>query len=540
MSHDSDQLTTGRASTAQRGAVMPLMAIMMFVLLGAAAMAVDLGWLYWNSIDIQHGADAAALAGVIYEPEMRTDAHTEGIAAAKENGFIDTGAGGTDTVEIFDFADDPTLVEHDNQLRATITHPTGTFFMKIFGIETINIGRTAVAQYALPVALGSPDSYLGADPYRDLYPGFYMNIHGGYEGVKEGDRFGPACDVDEWGSGCEGDPSEENPHWRPSGNLGNTSATGGYVYGIEVPDGATGLVVEILDGPLYREDDWGMTNDLAGPMDVWFMLYGPDPTPLDTTDNELLCSVKYEGEPGGTDRIRSYDVAGWNDSWDEWDDVSPKSLILDLWDSMATSADKEPGCAASFDRGGGIYPLRVVIKHDNSENAMNRFSMRSETNGGAGPQPNFYGLGDMSIYALPGSGSTTKVYLAYIGEEHAGKDVIVQLWDAGDISGSPASDELEFLFGDGSTADCSWEAVFGLDGGAPVDSAPLGTCIIPSGANAFDRHMLTITIPIPDSYTCSDLTCWVQVDYNYSDPGNVHDTTTWEVFVDGDPLAIVK
>lgn len=44
---------------------MPLMAIMLIVLLGAAAMAVDLGWLFWQSIEIQHGADAAALAGVV-------------------------------------------------------------------------------------------------------------------------------------------------------------------------------------------------------------------------------------------------------------------------------------------------------------------------------------------------------------------------------------------------------------------------------------------------------------------------------------------
>jgi Flp pilus assembly protein TadG len=39
------------------------MAIVLVVLMGAAAMAVDLGWLYYQSLEIQHGADAAALAG---------------------------------------------------------------------------------------------------------------------------------------------------------------------------------------------------------------------------------------------------------------------------------------------------------------------------------------------------------------------------------------------------------------------------------------------------------------------------------------------
>jgi len=47
----------------ERGAVLPVMAFLLVVLMGAAAMAVDLGWLFWQSIEIQHGADAAALAG---------------------------------------------------------------------------------------------------------------------------------------------------------------------------------------------------------------------------------------------------------------------------------------------------------------------------------------------------------------------------------------------------------------------------------------------------------------------------------------------
>jgi Flp pilus assembly protein TadG len=80
-------------SDQQRGAILPLMAIMLVVLIGTAAMAVDLGWLYWQSIEIQHGADAAALAGVVYEPDFHTEAHTEAIAAAAQNGFDDADAG---------------------------------------------------------------------------------------------------------------------------------------------------------------------------------------------------------------------------------------------------------------------------------------------------------------------------------------------------------------------------------------------------------------------------------------------------------------
>ena len=122
-----------------------MMAILLVILMGMAAMAVDLGWLLWQSIEIQHGADAAALAGVIYEPDQRAKAHAAGIEAAAENGYFDTSMDGTDIVEIIDFADNPTLVPRDNQLRASITHPVPTFFMKVFGLNTVNIRRTSVA-----------------------------------------------------------------------------------------------------------------------------------------------------------------------------------------------------------------------------------------------------------------------------------------------------------------------------------------------------------------------------------------------------------
>ncbi len=103
-------LLSDRRAGNQRGAILPLMAIMVVVLLGSAAMAVDLGWLYWNSIEIQHAADAAALSGVVHEPGDRTSAHVEGKAAAAENGFDDAAA--QTTVQIIDVVDDPTLVDN--------------------------------------------------------------------------------------------------------------------------------------------------------------------------------------------------------------------------------------------------------------------------------------------------------------------------------------------------------------------------------------------------------------------------------------------
>ena len=146
----------------ERGAILPMMAIVLVVLMGSAAMAVDLGWLYWQSIEIQHGADAAALAGVIYEPVQRTNAHTAGIEAAVQNGFVHDPADGN-AIEIIDFVDDPTAVQHDSQLRATLTKRVPTFFLGIMGIQTVDISRTALAEFVQPLALGSPESSFGTE-----------------------------------------------------------------------------------------------------------------------------------------------------------------------------------------------------------------------------------------------------------------------------------------------------------------------------------------------------------------------------------------
>jgi len=218
----------------QRGAILPLMAIVILVLMGAAAMAVDLGWLYYQSLEIQHGADAAALAGVIYEPDQRTQAHTEALAAAVENGFDDTSL---DTaVSVIDFLDDATQVEHSGQLRVTVTHRVDTFFLPIFGINDVDIQHTALAEYVQPLALGSPEAYFGNDPAQGIEQGLWGSIHGTYTRKRDGDRFATLCDAGGSGPSCS-----PNPEARPAVNWGTVDAEGGYLYGIEVADGASGL-----------------------------------------------------------------------------------------------------------------------------------------------------------------------------------------------------------------------------------------------------------------------------------------------------------
>ncbi len=178
--------------------------------------------------------------------------------------------------------------------------------------------------------------------------------------------------------------------------------------------GASNLKVEILDGPFYRGgNDYVLVGDnpqggSPGPTTI-FMLYGPDPTPLNTTDgNKLLCKVEFAPRdpymPSATSStdwatvdtyLQGQVIAGMPYTADAIHNGTTSNKTYndldDLWDEMCPSS--------VFNEGEGIYPLRVVVKHPGAsdDRGLNRFSLRAST--AVGPAPRFYGLGDMAIYA---------------------------------------------------------------------------------------------------------------------------------------------
>ena len=85
--------------------------------------------------------------------------------------------------------------------------------------------------------------------------------------------------------------------------------------------------------------------------------------------------------------------------------------------------------------------------------------------------------------------------------------------------------------GSGVLADCSWQSDDG-------ESGSFGQCIIGAPNKRFNGELLTITIPIPEDYTCTGLGCWFKIKYVYA--AKVNDTTTWSVYVVGNPIRIVE
>ena len=328
----------------QSGVAVVIVALLMSVLFGMAAFAVDFGWIYWNVIKIQHGADAAALSGVIYEPGSQSLAYQHALEAASENGYQH--APPNSSVVPVDFEQDATAVENANQLRVTVTDTVPTFFMSIFGFDSITISKHAIAEYVLPLAMGSDLPYFGTDPSNpDRQPNFWGNIHGYYTGRSMGDRFSSQCNHAGSTSGCD-----VNPDARPTASQGTSGGfddySGGYIYGIEVEDGFGDLTVEIFDGPFYRDGNdrflvgdnpqgSGETLQDQGPT-TRFMLYAPDPTPLNTADNTLLCSVSFGPEDNFADFDGDGNIGSWDSGANRWraddDDDQPDAFgVKDGW-----------------------------------------------------------------------------------------------------------------------------------------------------------------------------------------------------------------
>jgi Flp pilus assembly protein TadG len=146
------------------GQVLPIFAVMSVVLLGAAALITDVGWMWANQQRMQRAADAGALAGAIYLPGNPSLAFSTARAETAKNGFTN-GVGGVVVTPRRD-AGDP------RKLLVDIDAPVGTYFARVFCFDTsacmtsTNVGVTGAATYVLPVPMGSPLAYYGVGDFR--------------------------------------------------------------------------------------------------------------------------------------------------------------------------------------------------------------------------------------------------------------------------------------------------------------------------------------------------------------------------------------
>ncbi|HXX60281.1 MAG TPA: hypothetical protein VEI48_03205 [Candidatus Sulfotelmatobacter sp.] len=141
----------------QQGQVLAIFAAATILFVGILAIVIDVSWYWANSLRVQRAADAAALAGVVWLPGNVASGVAAADAAVAQNGIT---VGGSTTVTV---SQDSQVVTggNPNQLDVTVSAPINTFFMRLFGINSIQASRSSKAVYILPVPMGSPQNYYG-------------------------------------------------------------------------------------------------------------------------------------------------------------------------------------------------------------------------------------------------------------------------------------------------------------------------------------------------------------------------------------------
>ena len=120
-----------------RGQATVITLVFLVVLLGMAALVLDIGSWYRADRATQSAADAAALAGAQALPYDPGNANTLALQYVGKNG------GGTPTVSV------QTGTSTNDTVRVNLTRPAQGIFTKLFGVKTVTVGSHASARASL-------------------------------------------------------------------------------------------------------------------------------------------------------------------------------------------------------------------------------------------------------------------------------------------------------------------------------------------------------------------------------------------------------
>lgn len=144
----STKISFRELKNSSKGYVLVFVALLFVPLLGFTGFAIDLGSWYARAASVQQAADASALAGAAFLPnENRARDAARRVAA--QNGY----SSGQVAVN---FSSDRRRVKVD----ITVNN-VPRFFSQVLDSSSVNLKRTALAEYINPPRMGSPRNFLG-------------------------------------------------------------------------------------------------------------------------------------------------------------------------------------------------------------------------------------------------------------------------------------------------------------------------------------------------------------------------------------------
>jgi hypothetical protein len=324
-----------------------------------------------------------------------------------------------------------------------------------------------------------------------------------------------------------------------------------YDYAVEIPAGAAAGEVWIYDpvfcatngnGQYGTGDRW--FGGTSGATSAFYILYNTGGTPYNLADDTqvatsgtLFSNVRASDASlngptgGGITSCRQGDVASQADG----------RYWHNRWWQLAGGL------------GAGEYRVRTTSTDpadpnaQNSANGHNSFAIWSRATGGS---PRVYGIGAMEAFTPLDPNGAAEFYLAQIEAVHAGKTMIIELWDPGDTGQLSATLQILIPTATGyAPASFTWNANEGTVNGNCTQSSGSGTSVTTNtGFNnsVFNGCWVTIEIPIPTTYSAptppGELEPgWWKIRYNMGNQSATpaFDLTTWQVEIRGNPVHLV-
>ena len=326
-------------------------------------------------------------------------------------------------------------------------------------------------------------------------------------------------------------------------NASPTYDAEGYDYTVELPGGSG--QVRLFDpmfcatgyndhgGSYGAGDHWTSptgndfaTNFSGGPVAITYRLYDTNGTPAnDADDGDPVATLTYDPGTRTMGDFSGRFGTPQNSTDPDRQDCS-SDPAHNAWVTLAS------GLASA------TYRLNVNTSLDNDNlntGAENLFSLWVASGGNA----RVHGMGRMAAYTNL-EGGLQAFYFAQIERVHAGKTMVIELFDPGEVSGNGY---LRIQSPDGNAydyANFNWRSD---DGRSGTNVSQIQTAV--NGAAQFNNRTVTIEVPLPVSYGAAGLDPpgdattedgWWRIEYNVSG-GN--DTTTWQVSIRGNPVHLV-
>jgi hypothetical protein len=348
---------------------------------------------------------------------------------------------------------------------------------------------------------------------------------------------------------------------RTSQTNGDYSPAGYYHYTIEFAPGTTGREIWVFDpgfcdvsssngtGEYYTFGSPNGSGNTFNPVSTYYDLYDTKDTPWDLADDGAPV-VSFGNDYAG---LRLRDTVLQTSGSSNYNGTSPCNAMT--WHNGWVRLNGNLSV-------GNKFRLHTHSTNSGSPSdqqnttALNAFAIWATSSGTA---PKVHGLGAMEAYVrLPG-GRASQFYLAQIDAEHAGKTMVINLWDPGDTGALRATlkiltpttstyQAVPFTFtarrNSGASTNCTNENQANDD-----DSDPTTVVTNTGGTSRYNGCWVTIEIVIPDDYdaphpssdTVTTQGGWWKILYDMGGSSSDFSTdlTTWQVELRGNPVHLV-